>query len=128
MEKNVKLGLMLYSLAQLLTFTFVTLLQFVEMPLFLVYLVLMHSGIALFVISKKKLIKSGYDVKPIYQKTYLLLALYLPILVYTLLGYLFKYDPNESVKLIMTIIATVINVGFGVYHTLKLKNILFNHS
>jgi amino acid transporter len=124
MEKNRRLPVLLFILAQTLTFLFITLLQLVEFPLFLVFLLLMHTGIILFIVSKKHFTKLEISVKKFYQVEYVLLALYLPILFYKIFSYVFLYEVNEPLKLNLTLIITALNIVISGVNTARLTRFL----
>ncbi len=123
MEKHIN-NFRLFVLAELLTVTFITLLQITNVRYFLVFLVLMHTGIALFVISKKRFLKSGLNVIKYYKNMYRYLALYLPILAYKLPSYLFEYTVNHQVIVGLTLTVTTIVVSLSILNTLALKRAL----
>lgn len=87
-------------------------------------LIFMHMGIALFVISKKRFLKEGISVKSFYRFEYGLLAAYLPILAYTLLSYLFHYEVNEPLKVIIALILTMLCIILSIVNALKLYKYL----
>jgi hypothetical protein len=118
MAKADTFNFLLFLLAQVFTFTFITLLQFTDFPLFVVMLLLMHVGIALFIISKKRFIKSNRAIKQYYTNVYLLLSLYLPILIYKLLSYLFFYDINVALKTTFTIVITICASIYSIYNSI----------
>jgi hypothetical protein len=118
MEKNSQMPFRLFLLAEGLTFVFVTLLQVVEFPLFLVVLLLMHTGIVLFIVSKKRFAKIGMVVKKYYLVEYLLLGLYLPILFYKILSYIFLYQVNEAWKLGLTLVISCVGILFSIINSI----------
>jgi len=124
MSKNNKTNYYLFITAEVMTFTFITTLQFTEYPVFLIMLIFMHMGIALFVISKKRFLKEGISVKSFYRFEYGLLAAYLPILAYTLLSYLFHYEVNEPLKVIIALILTMLCIILSIVNALKLYKYL----
>lgn len=78
-----KRPLILFALAALFTFGFITLLQFAPMPWFFLVLVAMHGGIALFIISKRMFRSQDITVSRFYRTQYLLLIPYLLVMFYT---------------------------------------------
>jgi len=124
MKKNNQINFFLFIFSEVLTFTFITMLQFTEYPVFFIMLFFMHLGIVFFVISKKRFSKDGINVKPYYWFEYGLLATYLPILAYTLLSYLFHYEINQPVKMAIALVLTLICVIFSIFNTIKLQKFL----
>ncbi len=106
MQKEIKKAYILFLLAILCTFGFICLLQFVSFPLFFLVLLLMHGGVALFIVSKKLFKKAGASTVPYYKREYILLALYLPILLYKILGNFGLYTVNVPVKSIIALCLT----------------------
>ncbi len=106
MEKEYKRAYILFLLAILFTFGFICLLQFVSFPLFFLVLLLMHGGVVLFIVSKKLFKKAGASTSPYYKREYILLALYLPILLYKILGNFGLYTVNIPVKSIISLCLT----------------------
>jgi hypothetical protein len=101
MMKNYKL----FIAAIVLTFSLIAALQFVEIPWFFLVLAAMHVGVFLFILSKKRFQKEGYDVSRFYSLEYKLLALYLPVLgakVLSVFG-LFHFDVTLKTVLILAI-------------------------
>lgn len=82
LPRTTNTGLALFALAALLTFGFITLLQFTPMPWFFGALIAMHCGIALFIISKRLFKNCTYIVARYYRFEYLLLVPYLLIMAY----------------------------------------------
>lgn len=103
----------LFCLAEIIVFSFITTLQFVEDWLFVLALVLMHGGIIIFIVTKKKYHQIGINVQKYYYRTYAILAMYLPIL-FTKLIYRFLDQPlKEDVITIVTMLITVVAVGIA---------------
>ena len=101
MMKNYKL----FIAAIALTFSLIATLQFVEIPWFFLVLAAMHVGVFLFIFSKKRFKKEGYEVAKFYSLEYKLLALYLPVLgakVLSAFG-LFHFDVTLKTVLILAI-------------------------
>ena len=95
----------LFIAAIALTFGFIAMLQFVEVPWFFLVLLAMHGGVFLFIFSKKRFKAQGYDVARFYSLEYRLLALYLPVLVLKVLSSLelLRFDGTLKTVLILTI-------------------------
>ena len=106
MQKEIRTAYILFLLAILFTFGFICLLQFVSFPLFFLVLLLMHGGVVLFIVSKKLFKKAGAATFPYYKREYILLALYLPILLYKILGNFGLYTVNIPVKSIVSLCLT----------------------
>ena len=128
MIKKLKTNLLLFVLAQVLTFAFITLLQMVDFPIFLLFLLLMHIGVVLFIVSKKLFEKSGIDVKNFYNVEYLMLAFYIPVLLYKLLSHIFPYTVNTELKMTYTFAITAAAVIVSIINTLRLYNSLKKES
>lgn len=112
---------LLFLLAVIITFSCICLLQFIEFPVFIVVLVSMHVGIALFIISKKIFTKKlGLNVKKFYIREYLLLALYIPVLIYKLLSKTGWYQVNVPVKTVVSLVITAFSVIISVINGVKL--------
>ena len=109
----------LFLAAVLVTFPLIALLQFVPMPWFFLVLLLMHGGVVLFIVSRRRFLRGGYPVIQNYRFEYILLALYLPILLLKLLaGFgILTFDPyvKTLAVLILTavcLIASAVNAVF----------------
>ncbi|GEM_PF-1511876 len=85
LEARDRLSVMLFVFGQFTAFFFITLLQVSPIRLFVPLLILMHVGIALFIISRKRFLEDKRDVIFHFRIVYGLLALYLPLLVFKLL-------------------------------------------
>lgn len=73
-----------FVVANAITLLFLTLLQTAEGWLFFLYLLAMHSGIALLIWTKKGFMRFDEKSKAFFHRVYLLLGLYIPILLYKL--------------------------------------------
>lgn len=109
----------LFLAAVLVTFPLIALLQFVPMPWFFLVLLLMHGGVVLFIVSRRRFLRGGYPVIPYYRAEYGMLALYLPILLLKLLACfgILTFDPyvKTLAVLILTavcLIASAVNAAF----------------
>lgn len=76
-------GLALFFTASVVTFGCITIMQFLDKPLFFAALVAMHGGIALFVASKRLLRVQGFDLMGYFKAEYALLLPFLLIMLYT---------------------------------------------
>ena len=88
-----------------ITFSLIAALQFIEIPWFFLVLLAMHGGVVMFIVSKKRFQKEGYEVAKFYSLEYKLLALYLPVLgakVLSAFG-LFHFDVTLKTVLILAI-------------------------
>jgi len=112
---------LLFILAEIVTFGSITLLQFVDFPLFLFVLLVMHGGIVLFIVLRKRFAKAGLAVKPFYQRTYLLLALFLPILGYALGAVVFGYPVDEGMKRTVSLILAGIAILASAINTILFR-------
>ena len=106
MNKNI----LLFIFGVVLTFTFITLLQFTNPPLFFIFLVLMHVGIFCFIISRRGFRKQGIEVAKFYKIQYILLAPYLLIMLYKILTSVGILPMLEDVKAPITLAFTAIAV------------------
>ena len=88
----------LFIAAIAMTFSFIAVLQFVEVPWFFLVLLAMHGGVFLFIFSKKRFKAQGYDVARFYTLEYKLLALYLPVLALKVLSSLDVLRFNATLK------------------------------
>lgn len=115
-----------FLLANAVTFGFLALLQFLPFPWFFLGLVCMHGGVALFFWSKRGLLKQGCRVKPVYALEYAMLALYLPILAWKLLGAvgLVTVDAHLKAMLVLGLTAVCLLISLGnclrLYRLIKL--------
>ena len=109
-----------------LTFSLIALLQFVEIPWFFLVLLCMHGGVFLFVFSKKRFKKQGYDVARFYSLEYKLLALYLPVLALKVLSSLGVLRFDAMVKTMLILAITVISLIVSVFNARKLYQYLKN--
>ena len=109
-----------------LTFSLIALLQFVEIPWFFLVLLCMHGGVFLFVFSKKRFKKQGYDVVRFYSLEYKLLALYLPVLALKALSSLGVLRFDAMVKTMLILAITVISLIVSVFNARKLYQYLKN--
>lgn len=109
-----------------LTFSLIALLQFVEIPWFFLVLLCMHGGVFLFIFSKKRFKKQGYDVARFYSLEYKLLALYLPVLALKVLSSLGVLRFDAMVKTMLILAITVISLIVSVFNARKLYQYLKN--
>ena len=121
MEKTLRSNFTLYILGQVITVTFLTLLQMTPTVYFIPFLLLMHVGILLFILSKKQFIKKSIEIKPFYTRNYVLYALYIPIFAYKLPSTWFAYDYNVTLVRVWTLAVTTLVVMASVINTLKMK-------
>lgn len=105
--RTTKTGLTLFALAALLTFGFITLLQFAPMPWFFGALIAMHCGIALFIVSKRLFKNCTYIVARYYRFEYLMLVPYLLIMAYAFASKAGIVALFETEKSIITIVYTI---------------------
>ena len=115
----------LFLSAIAVTFGFIAALQFISFPWFFAALLAMHCGVFLFIFSKKRFQKAGYDVKRFYSLEYKLLALYLPILGLKVLSAfeILYFDPTLKAVLILAVTAfSLVVSGYNakkLYHYLQ---------
>ena len=82
----------------------------------------MHVGVFLFIFSKKRFKKDGYDVRKYYSLEYKLLALYLPILLAKMLSSfgLFYFDP--MIKTVLIAVVTVFSIIVSIVNAKRFYN------
>lgn len=112
----------LFISAIAVTFGFIALLQFIPFPWFFAALVCMHVGVFLFIFSKKRFKKAGFDVGRYYSVEYKLLALYLPILTAKLLSSFGLFEFNATLKTALIAIVTIFSVIVSIINAKKLYN------
>lgn len=100
----------LFLAAIAVTFGFIAALQFIAFPWFFLALLCMHVGVFLFIFSKKRFQKAGFQVKKFYSLEYKLLALYLPILALKVLSSLEILHFDEMLKTVLILIVTVFSL------------------
>lgn len=113
-----------FLLANAVTFGFLALLQFLPFPWFFLGLVCMHGGVALFFWSKRGFLRQGVPVKPVYTLEYALLALYLPILGWKLLGALGLVTVVEHIKACLVLGLTALSLVISLGNCLRLYRLM----
>lgn len=109
-----------------LTFSLIAMLQFVEVPWFFLVLLAMHGGVFLFIFSKKRFKKQGYDVGRFYSLEYKLLALYLPVLGLKVLSSLEVLQFDATLKTVLILGITVFSLIVSAVNAGKLHKYLKN--
>lgn len=112
-----KTNLWLFVLAEILAFSMITLVQFVEGWVFVAALLAMHSGIIFFIVSKKGFQKESLPIKGHYQAAYLMLGAYLPILLYKWIITWIGGAPEESIIRIVVIVIGAFAFGGCIINT-----------
>ena len=112
----------LFVTAIIVTFGFISLLQFIPFPWFFIALVCMHGGVFLFIFSKKGFKKRGYDVSRFYSLEYKLLALYLPILAAKMMAAFGLFEFSEVLKTSLIAAVTLFSVAVSIINAKKLYN------
>lgn len=114
----------LFLTAIAVTFGFIAALQFIAFPWFFLALLCMHVGVFLFIFSKKRFQKAGFQVKKFYSLEYKLLALYLPILALKVLSSLeiLHFDPTW--KTVLILVVTAVSLAFSAANAVKLHRYL----
>ncbi len=118
----------LFIAAILVTFPLIALLQFVPMPWFFLVLLLMHGGVVLFIVSRRRFLRGGYPVTRNYHFEYILLALYLPVLLLKVLSSfsILVLDPfaKTLAVLILTAVCLIVSAvnAYFVFRLCKRKN------
>lgn len=92
------------------TFGFIATLQFVEVPWFFAALLAMHGGVFLFIFSKKRFKKAGFEIARFYSLEYKLLALYLPILALNVLSSFGVLHFGATLKTVLILAVTVFSL------------------
>lgn len=122
-----KTNFCLFIAAIVTTFGLIAALQFAPLPWFFLVLIAMHGGVVLFIVSKKRFQKAGYDVKRFYSLEYKLLALYLPILVCNLLSAGFDIlRLDETLKTVLILVITVFSLIVSAINAKKMYDYLNN--
>lgn len=114
----------LFIAAIALTFGFIAVLQFVEVPWFFLVLLAMHGGVFLFIFSKKRFKAQGYDVARFYALEYKLLALFLPILALKVLSSLNILRFDATLKTVLILVITVFSVIASTVNAVKMYKYL----
>jgi hypothetical protein len=112
--------ILLFVFAQILTFGFITLLQFVEGVYFVLTLILMHVGIVTFILARKQFKRQCLDVSNHFKIAYFFLALYLPVLIYKLMSLIFLFTQNDILVMTYVLSLTGLAVIAGLLNTLIL--------
>ena len=110
----------IFIAAQVITFGFIAALQFIPFPWFFAALVCMHVGVFLFILSKKKFKRDGYDVGRFYSLEYKLLALYLPILAAKLLSSFGLFTFDNTLKTALIAAVTILSVIVSAINSIRL--------
>lgn len=97
----------LFVVAALLTFGFITLLQFTPISWFFVVLILMHVGIFTFIASRRVIQGAGNDARTYCRNQYLLLLPYLLILLYTFACRFGLLEMHVDVKTAVTLFSSI---------------------
>lgn len=122
-----KTNFYLFIAAIVTTFGLIAALQFASLPWFFLVLIAMHGGVVLFIVSKKRFQKAGYDVKRFYSLEYKLLALYLPILACNLLSAGFDIlRLDETLKTVLILVITVFSLIVSAINAKKMYDYLNN--
>ena len=100
----------LFILSNLITFSLIATLQFVDFPFFFLVLVAMHMGVILFILSKRGFKRLELDVKREYLVQDVLLALYLPILGAKLMSRFGWIEFPEGLK--TTLVLTLTGISY----------------
>jgi hypothetical protein len=104
----------LFSLAYLFTVGMLLLLQLSKVPWFIVWLVLMHSGIVMLAILKKR--SKALITKAYFKRAYLSFGLFIPILIYKLVALVFSFEENEQLVKIISFVIIGLCLLLAVYH------------
>lgn len=114
----------LFIAAIALTFGFIAVLQFVEVPWFFLVLLAMHGGVFLFIFSKKRFKAQGYDIARFCALEYKLLALFLPVLALKVLSSLNILRFDATLKTVLILVITVFSVIASTVNAVKMYKYL----
>lgn len=89
-------------------------LQISEIPWFFIFLILMHGGIVVLIILKKRY--SNLMIKPTYRSSYMAMGLFIPILIYKIIVKIAGTQENEELMFILSLTAIGIAVLVGIYN------------
>lgn len=106
--KNPAVGLGLFLAAAIITFGCITIMQFLERPWFFVALILMHSGIAMFIISKRQLRAAGYNLMHYFKMEYIMLLPFLLIMFYSIISKIGFLPPFGTAKASITFVLALV--------------------
>ena len=118
----------LFLTAIAVTFGFIAALQFIAFPWFFLALLCMHVGVFLFIFSKKRFQKAGFQVKKFYSLEYKLLALYLPVLALKVLSSLEIIHFDPTLKTVLILVVTVVSLAVSAANAVKLYRYLTEKS
>ena len=108
--------LIIYVFVNLFTLSMLFMLQISEIPIFFVWLVLMHLGIIGLAITKKKF--SDLRIKTYFKRVYMSFALFIPVLIYKLIVAIFSIEENElliSYSIIFVMIICIIILMLNIF-------------
>jgi hypothetical protein len=109
-----KASALAFGAAQLLMFGSISLLQIAPVQFFVPLLLTMHAGILLFIKLKRGLSANQPELTRVTRGTYVLMAMYLPILIYKLLDKLgllhVHYPVLYSATLALAVLAVLLIV------------------
>jgi len=110
---------LIFSGGYLFTISMLFLLQISSVPWFFLWLVLMHGGIIILALSKRKF--KTFQVMPHYRRTYLSLLLFIPILIYKIITRIFSLTENEEVINIISLAIILVCLTNLIYTVYKVK-------
>ena len=126
MKKN----FILFMVALVIIFGFITTLQMVKGILFFGALVLMHCGVILYIYTKKQFKKNHISIKKHYTTENILMALYLPVLAAKLLSNFgvitIDNDIKRTIVFCITAVAIVVSIVNCVLMFKNIKNQIQN--
>lgn len=115
----------LFLLGNVVTFAFIALLQLAEGSLFFLFLLAMHGGIVTLIVSKKRFVAFDPSVKQFYDRVYFLLALYIPLLLYKLVGFFFPGAYHGTIASAAMIVVIVVSVAGSILNAMRFYAYLF---
>ncbi|MGI6650268.1 MAG: hypothetical protein ACOX4Y_00665 [Limnochordia bacterium] len=118
----------LFAAANLVTFTFIALLQIAKGWLFVAFLAAMHSGIALFIMAKRRMLALNQSLKRFFDRVFFYLALYIPLLLYKGAGYLFPQHYNETMARIAMLAVIAFSAAASLCNAVRLHRFMFGEN
>ena len=112
--------ILIFSGGYLFTISMLFLLQISEIPWFFLWLVLMHGGIIILALSKRKF--KPLTISKYYRRAYISLLLFIPILIYKVIVKFFSLIENNQLVTILSLIiiaVCLINAIYTIYEAKK---------
>ena len=109
--------LLVYGITNVFTLVMLLFLQISEIPIFFLWLVLMHLGIIGLALTKKKF--KDLAVKPYFKRVYISFALFIPILIYKLIIVILSKEENDELVKTVVISVMIICVVVLIYNIIS---------